>query len=407
LVEQLVDGFLRSAASRHAERRIHDTMALDDIKKPESIEAALAEFRRVGRGNFLKKYGFGQSREYFLEKSGELFDSKAVMGAAHGYEFPKLGSLRPDEFSGGEQTVARKLRSLGFKVERTSRPDHDPRVSALLSNGTIYTREQLKSILNSTDATINTGVFRPAGFSSILLFITKNKTRDRTQYSDYLDGNTLHWQGQSSGRTDPMIIEHQRRGLEILVFYRDRKYEFDGAGFLYLGPFVYGSHKGSAPTDFTLYRELSELDQAAAAADLAAFDPASIEDARKKTLAAIVRRQGQPAFRLALLSAYEGRCAVTGCDVTPALEAAHIVPYKGPETNHVTNGLLLRADIHTLFDLGLIAVDERAHKLLVAPHLRHESYIELAGKRIHLPKVAARRPNPTALRQHRELAGLE
>jgi predicted restriction endonuclease len=204
-----------------------------------------------------------------------------------------------------------------------------------------------------------------------------------------------------------MIIEHQRRGLEILVFYRDRKYEFDGAGFLYLGPFVYGSHKGSAPTDFTLYRELSELDQAAAAADLAAFDPASIEDARKKTLAAIVRRQGQPAFRLALLSAYEGRCAVTGCDVTPALEAAHIVPYKGPETNHVTNGLLLRADIHTLFDLGLIAVDERAHKLLVAPHLRHESYIELAGKRIHLPKVAARRPNPTALRQHRELAGLE
>ncbi len=383
-------------------------MALDDVKKPESIEAALAEFQRVGRGNFLKKYGFGQSREYFLEKSGELFDSKAVMGAAHGYEFPQLGSLRPDQFSGGEQTVARKLRSLGFKVERTSRPDNDARVSALLSDGTIYTREQLKSILSSADATINTGVFRPAGYSSILLFITKDKTADRTQYSDYLDGNTLHWQGQSSGRTDAMIIEHQRRGLEILVFYRDRKYEFDGAGFLYVGRFVYDSHKGSAPTDFILHRELSEVDQAAAAAALTGdFDPSGVEDARKKTLAAIVRRQGQPAFRLALLSAYEGRCAVTGCDVTPALEAAHIVPYKGPETNHAANGLLLRADIHTLFDLGLIAVDEREYKVLVAPHLRHEGYAELAGKRIYLPKIAAKRPNPTALRQHRERAGLE
>jgi hypothetical protein len=76
-------------------------MSLDDIRKPESIEAALAEFQKLGRADFLKKYGFRQSREYFLVKSSVLFDSKAVIGAAHGYEFPNVGSLRPNQFSGG------------------------------------------------------------------------------------------------------------------------------------------------------------------------------------------------------------------------------------------------------------------------------------------------------------------
>ncbi len=49
-----------------------------------------------------------------------------------------------------------------------------------------------------------------------------------------------------------------------------------------------------------------------------------------------------------LLKAYSGRCAVTGCDAEPALEAAHLRPYKGPESNTAANGLLLRSDIHTL-----------------------------------------------------------
>jgi hypothetical protein len=382
-------------------------MSLDDIRKPESVEAALAEFQRLGRAGFLKKYGFNQSREYFLVKSGLLFDSKAVVGAAHGFEYPNLGSLRPNQFSGGEQTVARKLRELGFIVERTSEARNEGFVSAQLTEGGVYTREQLKAILKSGDATINTGVFRPAGFASILLFITKNKTSDRTQYSDYLDGKTLHWQGQSSGRTDAMIVEHRQRDLEILVFYRDRKYEYDGAGFLYLGRFNYASHEGAAPTDFTLHRELSDLDRAADAADVSGeFNPISVEDARKRILGAIVQRQGQPAFRLALLSAYEGRCAVTGCSVAPALEAAHIMPYKGPDTNHVANGLLLRVDLHTLFDLGLLAIDERKFTVLLGPSMRDTDYAQWRGRSIYLPRVEAKRPNAAALRHHRERAGL-
>jgi predicted restriction endonuclease len=68
----------------------------------------------------------------------------------------------------------------------------------------------------------------------------------------------------------------------------------------------------------------------------------------------IVECQGQPAFWDALLQAYERQCAITGCTVLQILEAAHIMPYMGKPTNRVDNGLLLRSDLHTLFDLGLI-----------------------------------------------------
>ncbi|WP_169719739.1 HNH endonuclease, partial [Novosphingobium acidiphilum] len=63
------------------------------------------------------------------------------------------------------------------------------------------------------------------------------------------------------------------------------------------------------------------------------------------------------------MKAYDGKCAVTSCAIEPLLEAAHIHPYLGPKTNHVTNGMLLRADIHTLFDLGLLAI-AADHRLL-------------------------------------------
>lgn len=130
------------------------------------------------------------------------------------------------------------------------------------------------------------------------------------------------------------------------------------------------------------------------------FDPKGIIDGRRRTIASIVRRRGQAAFRDALLKAYEGRCAITGCDAAPALEAAHITPYLGTETNHPANGLLLRGDLHTLFDLGLIAVDEEMHTVLVAPSLANTSYAELAGVHLRQAKGAAT-PSKAALLQHR------
>ena len=96
----------------------------------------------------------------------------------------------------------------------------------------------------------------------------------------------------------------------------------------------------------------------------------------------------------------------TDCEVVQVLEAAHIIPYQGPSTNHVGNGLLLRADLHTLFDLGLIAVDERKLTLIISATMHGTAYEQFSGKPIHLPVAASDRPSPEALRRHREAAGL-
>jgi hypothetical protein len=110
------------------------------------------------------------------------------------------------------------------------------------------------------------------------------------------------------------------------------------------------------------------------------FDPNDLEDGRKKILAEIVRRQGQRKFRKDLLAAYSNRCAMTECSETWVLEAAHISPYRGPETNKAENGLLLRADIHTLFDLGLISVEPIGRVIWVSAKVKDPAYRALDGK---------------------------
>ena len=127
------------------------------------------------------------------------------------------------------------------------------------------------------------------------------------------------------------------------------------------------------------------------------FDPDSVLDERKKVFAAIVRRRGQPKFRKELLDAYEGKCAVTGCSVEAVLEAAHIKAYAGDKTNHVTNGILLRADIHTLYDLGKLKIDENG-VVHLASDLEGSIYGVHSGKKISLPKGVKKSPNTKALK---------
>ncbi len=137
------------------------------------------------------------------------------------------------------------------------------------------------------------------------------------------------------------------------------------------------------------------------------FDPEQVSDERTRRLMEIVTREGQDRFRTAIMDAYGFRCAVTGYDAVEALEAAHIVPYMGPGTNRVSNGLLLRTDVHRLFDRGALAIDERSFKVLVKPHLLVTHYRVFAGTQLRLPVRIADRPAPVALRDHRLWAGLE
>lgn len=407
--------------------------------------------------------------------------------------------------------------------------------STALQVARVYTRADLKTQFGIKDATINNGIFKPKGHDSVWLFVTKDKTSDRTQYQDTLNGDVLTMEGQTAGRTDGLIIEHGKRGDELLLFYRDSKLQHPGAGFRYEGQFRYETHSGAGPTSFTLRRDQPTgqfkhgdkrtwdlaLDAVVAlggnagphdalgwildrypdyneknlGADLAmlsinspsrtsyaqnakprrtdqgsqydrlfkvgdgrgvmfelydpaqhgvweihpdaaagnrhgmgtrqvvnpvttgladavqeaeqagAFDAKNVEDARKRVLAGIVRRQGQPAFRNALIDAYGGSCAITGCALIAILEAAHVHPYRGDHTNVVSNGLLLRTDIHTLFDLRLIAIDPETMTVLVSPELDGTDYARLRGGALFAPKQVGKRVSIDALTWHRNRCG--
>jgi len=129
------------------------------------------------------------------------------------------------------------------------------------------------------------------------------------------------------------------------------------------------------------------------------FDANNLADARKRLMLEVVQRRGQAAFRRRLIESYDRRCAVTACDAVDALEAAHIVAYRGPATQHVRNGLLLRADIHSLFDLGLLSICPNTLTVHLAPGLRSSSYSELQGKKLRLPSDPGSQPDREALRQ--------
>ena len=272
-----------------------------------------------------------------------------------------------------------------------------------LEPGTVYTREDLRVLFDIKDATLNTGIFRPKGFDSVWLFITEHKTSDRTQYLDALEGDTLHMQGQRMGRTDALISDHHRRGLELLLFYRKAKYEYPHAGFKYEGIFTYQSHSGSAPTSFVLSRKQTSANEVLSATieqqfnTEGEFNPEDLSDARTRTVAAIVRRRGQPQFRKQLLKAYQGRCAITGCSLQQVLEAAHIHPYLGDETNVVSNGLLLRADLHILFDLGLWWINPASLRIEISDVLRASEYVSIEGQSLFIPKNESERPSRPAL----------
>jgi HNH endonuclease len=118
----------------------------------------------------------------------------------------------------------------------------------------------------------------------------------------------------------------------------------------------------------------------------------------------VVPRLGQGIFRVAVTEAYNRACAVTQEHSLPALEAAHIKPFALDGPHSVSNGLLLRSDLHRLFDRGYITVTPD-YKLEVSKLLREhfrngKSYYPLHGKEIVVPRTVSQRPDPELLRWH-------
>lgn len=137
-----------------------------------------------------------------------------------------------------------------------------------------------------------------------------------------------------------------------------------------------------------------------------AYPPILNDNARFGAPHLIQSRLGQGAFRAKVTDNYARRCAVTQERTLPALEAAHIKPYRDHGGHDVQNGLLLRRDIHSLFDTGYVTVTPD-HHFEVSDRIREEfengrHYYDLHGRQISLPKDSRLHPDPDALSWHNE-----
>lgn len=117
-------------------------------------------------------------------------------------------------------------------------------------------------------------------------------------------------------------------------------------------------------------------------------------------------RLGQGAFRLAVTDGYERRCAVSGDRTLPILDAAHIKTYAAGGEHEISNGLLLRTDVHRLFDLGYVTVSEDQHfevsRRLKTDFDNGKHYYDLHGTKLRAPLRHCRPPATDALRWHRD-----
>jgi len=113
----------------------------------------------------------------------------------------------------------------------------------------------------------------------------------------------------------------------------------------------------------------------------------------------VKQRLGQGALREVLLKIYSGKCAISGCQVVEVLEAAHIDPWCSTGSCHPSNGLLLRADLHTLFDRDLIGIEPESHVVHIAPSIRETEYGEFHGITMQTPNDQASMPHPEVLKQ--------
>ncbi len=117
-------------------------------------------------------------------------------------------------------------------------------------------------------------------------------------------------------------------------------------------------------------------------------------------------RIGQGAFRASVTDAYQKRCSITGERTLPVLEAAHIKPYSESGPNLPTNGLLLRSDIHKLFDTGYMTITKEL-KIEVSRRIKAEfengkEYYQYHGRGLALPKQAKEAPGSKFLDWHNQ-----
>ena len=98
-------------------------MTIAEVTSPEAVRAAAREFDALGEDAFLYEYGLGPPGECVVAIDGRLYPAEALLGAAHGHQYPEIGPLADSDFGRLSETAV-KLRELGFEV-RGLGDDHE------------------------------------------------------------------------------------------------------------------------------------------------------------------------------------------------------------------------------------------------------------------------------------------
>jgi len=114
---------------------------------------------------------------------------------------------------------------------------------------------------------------------------------------------------------------------------------------------------------------------------------------------AVAQRMRQTEFRKSLLKAYHRQCAITRCEVIEALQAAHIDPWANAGKSDAMNGILLRSDVHTLFDRDLIAIEPTELIVHVAKKIRETEYGQFHKIVLNVPEKDAYAPDKSAFKK--------
>lgn len=334
-------------------------MKLSDLTDPGAVVAAMHEFDEVGRDRFLEKYGFGRSSTYFVEYQGRRYDSKALIGAACGYQHGR--PLRHEMFNGGLNTTARKLTDLGFNVvggDPSAGSTRPPATFVLLWNPSSWEwsqddRDRMQQLIaeqgqapdrwstGSRTSGMHSGdrIFLLKVGTKPLGMIASGTARSEIEYWDHWDTERQEQAPFVDVAWDTLLGPQEVLPREVLKEEMpDSGWTFQGGGVL-LTPDV-------ADDLELLWASHRPVERVASAIEA------------RYTQGLSRRRLHQQAFRSLLLRHYPAECAVCGLEETFILEAAHVVPDSEGGPSDVANGRLLCPNHHRALDAGLYALTD-------------------------------------------------
>lgn len=292
-------------------------------------------------------------------------------------------------------------------------PIHRDRLQWFLDHeGQIVPYSQLASITNPGLTSLPKGIYKPQGWEySLSIKETLNSPYGDIPIATLANGDWVYRYHREDGNnkyTNIGLLNCLRDSIPVGVIIQvepkpNVRYFVAGLGRLtqYSDPWFDVVNWRSLATDATLEKLVAEEVGVYDGEQNQAFLPGVFGSPENDKFSQQLIRPNQQMFRVMLLSTYQRTCAITQSQVTQVLDAAHIQPYAYEKIDKVHNGLLLRTDVHRLFDNGLIGVNPNHMEAVLSPRLIGSEYEDLAGRSVSLPDSQQFHPSADLLDEHR------